>query len=126
MKVIYVSGKLRASSRWQVYQNIARAAAASLEIWKLGHMAFCPHLNDFPFEGELPDDVWLAGDMEMIARSDALLMLEGWGESEGATLEHQEAKRLGIKIYYSLKELKNALYQANHQENTESQPDGGC
>ena len=118
MKVIYISGKFRAPSYWGVYQNVAHAASISLELWKIGYAVICPHLNTFPFQGVLPDKAWLDGDIEMLGRCDAILMLEGWGESEGATREHLEAKKLGIKIYYSLEELKNALHQASHQENT--------
>ena len=62
------------------------------------------------FEGWVfTDDQWhdvMEKDLEMI-RNDAqgLFMLEGWKKSEGATIEHFEAKKLGLVIGCQPEEL---------------------
>ena len=87
MRCIYIAGPFRASSTWQREQNIRRAEAVALEVWKLGAVPICPHTSCRFFEGEAPIRVWLAGDLELLRRSDAVLTVEGWEQSEGTLAE---------------------------------------
>lgn len=106
--LVYVSGAYRAPSINGIYQNIHRARAAALKIWARGDVALCPHLNSFLMDGEFPDQVWLDGDLELVKRCDAMHMLVGWEQSEGATAEHALALELGLPITYERDELTNA------------------
>lgn len=101
MKVIYVAGPFRAPSTWLIEQNIRKAEEAALNIWRAGAVALSPHLNTRFFQGAAPDEVWLQGDLELMKRCDAVLMLEGWKESAGSTIEHQYAMKWGLKVLYS-------------------------
>jgi len=100
MKVIYVAGPYRGKSEWEVTQNIRRAEQTAIECWKKGWSVICPHKNTAHFGGILPDYVWLEGDFEMIRRSDAICMIDGWQESVGAKHELEEAQESGLEIYY--------------------------
>ncbi len=113
MKLVYVAGPFRAlpdpANQWQQWQNITAAAALALEVWRLGAVAVCPHLNTAPFQGALPDDVWLAGDLAIVAKCDAVLMTPDWERSAGAKAEHAFARGLHLPIFYDLAALAGWL-----------------
>lgn len=100
MRLIYVAGAYRAPTIHGVVRNIERASAAALALWQQGWAVICPHKNTALFDGAAPDEVWLAGDLEMLRRCDAVFMLRGWRDSRGATAEHEEAVARGLEILY--------------------------
>jgi nucleoside 2-deoxyribosyltransferase len=106
LRVVYLAGPFRASNQWEQEANIRRVEALALDVWTMGAVALAPHLNTRYFQGALPDDVWLYGDLELLNRCDAVLMVEGWGQSRGATTEHEFAKSHGIPIFYELAALR--------------------
>lgn len=98
MKVIFVSGPYRAATEREVVNNIRRAEAAALRLWREGWAVICPHLNTAHFGGYCEDSTWLAGDLEILRRCDAIYMLPGWENSEGASAEFTVAKHAGLEI----------------------------
>lgn len=101
--LIYTAGPYRAyCGAGSIEGNIAVARDIALEVWKAGHVAACPHMNTAFFEQhvELPDEVYLKGDFEILARCDAILMIPGWEGSDGSVAELAFAKEQGIPIYY--------------------------
>lgn len=78
-------------------------------MWKMGASCICPHTNTRFFQGALPDDVWLDGDLEILKRVDAMLLVGDWRKSVGAKIEVEVASRLGIPIYESLEALESWL-----------------
>lgn len=113
MKLVYVAGPFRAkpdpSNQWVQWQNVLRAAALALEVWKLGAACICPHLNTAFYEGSAPANVWLEGDIEMMRRCDAVLMTEDWMNSTGAIAERSHAHAEGVPIFYDIKSLSEWL-----------------
>lgn len=113
MKVIYVAGPFRAASEscpghqdmMKVQQNIMRAIELSLEVWKLGAAAVCPHANTMFFTGAAPDSVWLKGDIAIMLRCHAVLMTPDWERSSGARHERDVALERGLPVFDSLQEL---------------------
>lgn len=106
MKVVYVAGPFRGPDSWVMENNIRRAEALSLEVWRAGAAAICPHCNTRFFQGAAPDDVWLDGDLAILAKSDAILMTPDWERSSGARAEHEYAKSLNIPAFYDIDSLK--------------------
>jgi len=106
--IIYVAGPYRNKSNWKIAQNIRKAEALCLEVWRAGMIALSPHLNTEHFQYELPDDVWLSGDLEMLRRCDAVLLVEGWESSNGTKAEVNFANDLGIPVFMRLDTLINA------------------
>jgi nucleoside 2-deoxyribosyltransferase len=98
MKVIYIAGPFRAEHQWAQEQNIRRAEELSLQVWRAGAVALCPHLNTRFFQGAAPDSVWLTGDLELLKRCDAILMVLGWEKSIGARSEREAAIRSGLPV----------------------------
>ena len=109
MKMIFVAGPYRAASEWEVHQNIRRAEALALELWKLGIAVLCPHKNTEYFGGAASDEVWLEGALEMVKRSDAVVCTPDWQQSEGARGEVALAHREGIPVFYNLPGLEQWL-----------------
>lgn len=109
LKIVYVAGPFRGPNSWEMENNIRRAEELALEVWRAGAVAVCPHANTRFFQGALPDDVWLEGDLEILNRCDAILMTSDWKRSEGATTEHNYAKMFKIPVLYSVRELKEWL-----------------
>lgn len=112
MKIVYISGPFRPRQEGNCYemrQNIRRAEALALEVWRIGGAALCPHLNTANFQGALPDDVWLEGDLEFVKTCDAMIMVEGWEGSEGANIERDFAFKMGVPVFYDLRSLDNWL-----------------
>ena len=91
-KVIYIAGPFRGETAWDVEQNIRRAEEAALYVAKCGHVALCPHTMNRFFNGTLTDDYWIEATLELLQRCDAILLLDGWTNSEGARGEYAAAR----------------------------------
>jgi hypothetical protein len=111
MKIIYIAGPYRNKSEYQVYENIRVAGLYALQVWMLGGAAICPHKNTAFFGGayNLPDEVWLTGDLEILSRCDAVYVTHNWERSNGACTEVEFAKAHDIPVIYSLKDLQAFL-----------------
>lgn len=110
--VIYIAGPYRdGRGEYYVRQNIRKAEEAALSVWLNGGVAICPHKNSSGLTGALgiQDDVWLYGYLELLRRSDAIWLLEGWQNSQGATMEMEFARQNGIPVLYSLQEALDIL-----------------
>lgn len=97
--LIYVAGKY---STGDVEENVALARRVAIELTKLGHAVFTPHLNFYHFEQDLPDrthDEYLREDENILSRCDGIVMLPGWTESPGANREYDYAEKIGLPIY---------------------------
>ncbi len=98
--IIYVAGAFRAQTAWQVEQNIRRAEAWALHIWKSGKaVPICPHSMNRFFEGEAREEVWLTGDIALMLRCDAVLVVQGSDESTGTQAEIEIAERAGLPVF---------------------------
>lgn len=111
--VVYVAGPYRARTpgpgggynHWAQEQNIRQAEDVALDVWRLGGAAVCPHLNTAHFQGALPDEVWLQGDLDILARCDAVMLVPGWEDSTGTRAEVAFADAHGIPTFEHLFEL---------------------
>jgi len=101
--IIYIAGKYRGN----IEENIHTAREMTIKVWEAGFTCICPHLNTIHFERDCkcPEESYLEGDIEIVKRCNAVLMLEGWQESIGATDEHDFAHREGIPILYNMSDL---------------------
>lgn len=104
--LIYVSGLY---TRGNVEENVVAAQKAAAQLWEKGHAVICPHANTHTLDKymltPISYDDWIRGDLMMIARCDAIVMLEKWEQSPGANIELEYAKSLGMPVYYYPREL---------------------
>lgn len=116
--VVYVAGPFRGANAWEIAENIRRAERLALDVWKMGAVAICPHLNTANFQDTCPDDVWLDGDLELVRRSDIVLMTPDWRRSAGARAEHTFANDCRITVVYTLDQLAAHLQHTKPIEMT--------
>lgn len=98
----YVAGPYTATERFSREENIERARQVAIGLWRLGHVAICPHLNTARFEDELPEvawRTWVDGGLRVLAVCNALVLTEHWQESRGARIERMCARIAGLSIY---------------------------
>src|SRR5687768_17062362 len=97
--LVYVSGKYSGD----IDANIIAAQEVAVKLWEMGHHVICPHLNTIHFEEKCRAtyEQYIEGDLDMISRLDALVMVEAWDGSKGAVIEKGYAEKLGIPIYYA-------------------------
>lgn len=106
---VYIAGAYRAPTPWLIEQNVRRAEAVSLQVWRAGAVAVCPHLLTRFFQHSLPDPVWVGGLISLLRTCHALFVVPGSGESEGTGDEVREAFRLGIPVFTDIGELRTWL-----------------
>jgi hypothetical protein len=92
-------------------RHIARAKLLGLEVAKLGACPWIPHANtDLPeFETVQPYGFWIEATLLQLRKCDALIMVDGWESSSGATGEHNEALMIGMPVFYTLTALSRWL-----------------
>lgn len=99
MQVAFISGPYRAPTIHQTVLNIRKAEEVALALWRMGYAVICPHKNTSLLDGACDDSVWLMGDLELLRRSDLVITLPGWQQSEGSRREVAEAGKFGIPVY---------------------------
>ena len=108
---VYVSGPY---SGGDVESNVAEAIEMGQLVYNNGHIPFIPHLFHF-WDQHLPHrnvyEDWMRLCMSFLETCDVLLRLPG--ESPGADREVERAKELGMKVYYSVKDLLADMKELN-------------
>ena len=108
--VIYLAAPYRSSTEWGTYLNITSAHFYAKEMWRRGWACISPVSNS-AFMGELGDhDKWMAGDIEILSRCDAICLCPGWERSVGCREEYAKALELGLTIYLSPDEVPYENY----------------
>lgn len=105
LRLVYVAGPFRGPTHWEVEQNIRRAEALALEVWRLGAACICPHTNTRFFDGAADDRVWLDGDLEILRRCDAVMLTPDWPRSAGARAEVEAAREWGLRVFETVDAL---------------------
>lgn len=95
--LLYIAGPYRGD----IDANITQARQVAIEVWRAGHVALCPHLNTAHFEKDahLDDEVYLAGDLDMLLRCDGVVLTPDWQKSTGARAEVDFARQHGIPTW---------------------------
>lgn len=102
MKVIYVAGPY---SQGITTHNVKAAIDIGHLLMDLGLAPIVPHLNHFmDFTRIRPYADWLEADLAFVRKCDALYRIEG--HSPGADVEEDEARRIGIPVLRSFKEVQ--------------------
>ena len=111
MPLVYVAGPYRSKTEHGVRKNIQAASDVALTLWQDGFAAICPHKNTEGWGGAggMPDSVWLDGDLVMLSRCDAIVMLDSYTESQGAVVEHRYAIDAGIPVFYQIKRMASMV-----------------
>lgn len=101
-EVIYLSGPYSGKTPEEIDANIAEAEQIAAELWLKGFTCLCPHKNTAHFERicpQIPYERYMEGDLLLVERSDAMVMMPKWRASKGAPRERAHALQLGIPVY---------------------------
>lgn len=102
--LVYLAGPIRPKNGRTIEENVELAKSLALELWKKGYVVICPHANtDLPItlaDKECEEKVWLSGDLEMIRRCDAVIVMPNWEGSKGTQGEIEFANARNIPVYY--------------------------
>lgn len=107
---IYIAGPI---SKGNQFHNVAVGIRAAAEVYRLGAIPFCPHLTalwDFVDQSMTYED-WMTICFAWIPTCDAVLRIPG--ESAGADREVAFAKSLGMSVFDSLDEVRQAVSRAS-------------
>jgi hypothetical protein len=93
----------------QTEKNIFQARETAKQIWEAGFTAVTPHLNTYNFhlDCKCTYQDYIEGDLEILSRCDYLLLLPGWEHSQGAKIELEKAKQMGMPIFLNIDDLKD-------------------
>jgi hypothetical protein len=100
--LLYTAGPYSGKNRVERDHNIKVAREIAADLWRRGYAVICPHTNTAWFDDDFQDITWemyMAGDLEIVSRVDAVIMLPGWEHSRGANMEREHAISLGIPVY---------------------------
>ena len=99
MKVAYVAGPYLGKTHWETLINIQRAELLAAKLWKLGFAVICPHKNSAWFSGLGDEEMFYAGDIEILKRCDLVVLTDMWVYSPGTREEvHAAAEEALIPI----------------------------
>lgn len=98
--LVYISSPYTVGNK---RDNVNRQLRVANRLWDQGYTPIPPLLSHFwDIIYPKPWEKWIAYDLKILASCDCVLRLEG--KSEGADLEVEEAKRLGIPVLFSERE----------------------
>lgn len=89
------------------YDEFARASEI---LRNAGLFVLSPHEIYFGSEpGTLPYRAYIEAGLTLLMRADAIILMPGWSDSRGATLERHAALTMGMNVYYYVKEAPHLL-----------------
>ncbi len=106
--LIQVVGPYRAETINAIRENVDRAREAMVEILKRGHFVICPHTMTAFLDGLVSDEHFLANAQRFLEIADAILLIDGWNQSEGSLAEKHKAEHLksSVKtIFYDIADV---------------------
>ena len=92
-KILYIAGPYKAKTTHGVFRNIMEARRRMEWAWVNGYIPICPHTNSAFTDGLVDEEVILSGYCRLVAGCDAIMMIDGWEESNGSIEELIVAER---------------------------------
>lgn len=109
MKIVYIAGPFSATTELERNENCTRMERVAAEVWRLGAVAVNPNGNSRHLKDFIPYRTILEGDLVLLSRCDAVMLVKGWATSHGALKEIAHAQSLGIPVFKSYVELRKFL-----------------
>jgi hypothetical protein len=112
-QVVYLAGPYRPwvdeeGVRHGIAENVRVAGRLGVQIWQRGYVALVPHTLTYldPARqrqdggvGGVDPQVFMDGELELVRRSDILVLMPNWHYSQGARVERTYALELGMPVY---------------------------
>ena len=115
--LVYVAGKYRDETYELVAWNVKAASDMAAFLLAQGMAVVCPHSMTGGWErySFLSDADFLRNGLEQLRRCDAVLLLDGWEQSEGTLAEIECADENHIPVFKTV----DALLKHFEDNNTE-------
>ena len=84
MPLIYVAGRFRGPTAWDIEENVRFAERFGLFVAKLGAMPVIPHANTRYFQGQMDDQFWIDGTLQLLNACHGAIFIPDWRNSVGA------------------------------------------
>ena len=98
--LIYVAGAYKGN----IAKNITKAEIVSINLIRNGWHVFTPHKNTSHYEqyedNQLTTQTWIDMDLNMLARCDAIYVMDNWHNSTGTKIEIEFALKHNIPRFY--------------------------
>lgn len=101
--LMYIAGPYSHETEAGILDNIDRAARAGLDCCRAGWACHIPHKNfaGFHVNQDVSYEAWMEKDLAILSKCNALLLIEGWSSSKGASREFQFAEEHGIPHFFA-------------------------
>ena len=117
--LIYLAGPYSAPTEQQVWSNIISARELAMLVLRQGGIPITPHLLSAGMGGLVPWEEFLAMDLAIIDRCDAVVLFPFWSQSRGARIEEEHARSRGLPV---LQFGELAGFIASRSENAQKRP----
>lgn len=111
-KVVYLAEPYRPyhdehGKRHSIAENVRTAGKYGIEVWRRGYVALVPHTLTYldPKQqrqdggvSNIAPEIFMDGELELIRRSDLLVLLPEWRHSRGAIAEKAFAEEIGKDV----------------------------
>lgn len=102
--MVYIAGPYTARAGKSEDDHVADALVVATAVRDAGHVPYVPHLSHYwHARHPRPYEDWMAIDLAIVGRCDALLRMQG--DSPGADREVAHAKALGLPVVYDVSEI---------------------
>ncbi len=123
MITVYVAGSLTTDcfarhgtfDLWQWEQNVRKAEELMLALSLGGFAVICVHTQNRFMFGRIPEAIAIEADLELVRRSDAVALVEGWKRSTGTKGEVEFAEKHGIFVADSPYQGVTRVHDIVHQ-----------
>lgn len=109
LPLVYVAGRYRGPTAWDVAQNVHRATALGFQVAALGAVPVIPHAMYAQFDGTLTDRFWLDATSRILVPCAAVITVPGWETSEGTRAEVEQSLGVGRPVFHALRDLETWL-----------------
>lgn len=99
-RLVYLAGPYSAPTAAGRERNIRYAWEVALALWKMGLACICPHLNTQHMDGEVGYEDFMEGDLEIVSRVDAVVVMPDYGRSLGTLREIDHARSQYKPVYF--------------------------
>jgi hypothetical protein len=100
---IYVTGKFRALTPYQIELNIRRAEDLALQVARLGGIPVCPHTMYRFYQHSLPDQFWIEATLSLLTTCHAMVVDQPYiyiADSVGTTGEIKLCTEKSVPLFY--------------------------
>jgi len=106
--VVYISGPITAITRSEESMNRWRASQIYTKLLQAGIPAICPHtMGMMTSRRDVSYTRFIMIDIATMLTCQAVYMMPGWKESDGAYIEHDIAWKSGMPVHEDLDGLMN-------------------